>query len=203
MRKIILLASVIIATSFISHKTETLTAEERKFAIDYFSKTKDRLLNDVKGLSAAQLSFKADSTRWSVAQCVEHISLAETLVWQHIYEAVKQPPTPEKKSLLKYSDEQLIQLTIDRTVKFKAPEPLQPVGKFASTDEALKYYINRRDSTIAYINSTSDDLKNHYLVHPVMGTLNLYQALILIAAHSERHTLQLEEVKANPNFPKQ
>ena len=27
--------------------------------------------------------------------------------------------------------------------------------------------------------------------------------LILIAGHSARHTLQLEEVKANPNFPKQ
>jgi hypothetical protein len=203
MRKIILLASVIIATSFTTRKTETLTAGERKFAIDYFNKTKERLLNDVKGLSAAQLSFKADSTRWSVAQCVEHIALAETLIWQYISAALKQPPTPEKKSQVKYTDEQLIQLTIDRSKKFKAPEPLQPVGKFASTDEALKYYINRRDSTIAYINSTQDDLKNRYLVHPVMGTLNLYQALLLVAAHSERHTLQLEEVKANPNFPKQ
>ncbi|HSZ85358.1 MAG TPA: DinB family protein [Puia sp.] len=203
MRKIILLASVIIATSFITHKPETLTAEERKFAIDYFNKTKERLLNDVKGLSAAQLNFKADSTRWSVAQCVEHIALAETLIWQYISATVKQPPTPEKKSQSKYTDEQLIQLTIDRSKKFKAPEPLQPVGKFANTDEALKYYTNRRDSTIAYIGNTQDDLKNHYLTHPVMGTLNLYQALLLIAAHSERHTLQLEEVKANPNFPKQ
>jgi hypothetical protein len=203
MRKIILLASVIIATSFTTHKTETLTAEERKFAIDYFNKTKERLLNDVKGLSAAQLIFKADSTRWSVAQCVEHIALAESLIWQYISATVKQPATPEKKSQMKYSDEQIITVTTDRSMKFKAPEPLQPVGKFASTDEALKYYINRRDSTIAYIGATQDDLKNRYIVHPIMGTLNLYQGLLLIAAHSERHTLQLEEVKANPNFPKQ
>jgi len=203
MRKIILLASVIISTSFISHKTETLTAEERKFAIDYFTETKERLLNDVKGLSAAQLNFKADSTRWSVAQCVEHIALAETLIWQWVYGTTKQPVTPEKKSEMKFTDEQIIQLTIDRSKKFKAPEALQPSGKFANTDEALKYYINRRDSTIAYINSTQDDLKNRYIVHPAFGTLNLYQGLLLIAAHSERHTLQLEEVKANPNFPKQ
>jgi hypothetical protein len=203
MRKIILLASVIIATSFTTHKTETLSAEERKFAIDYFNKTRERLFNDVKGLSSVQLNFKADSSRWSVAQCVEHIALAESMIWQYISATLKQPPTPEKKSQLKYTDEQLIQLTTDRSMKFKAPEPLQPIGKFANTDEALKYYTNKRDSTIAYIGATQDDLKNRYIVHPVMGTLNLYQALLLIAAHSERHTMQLEEVKANPNFPKQ
>jgi len=202
MKNFFLLAAVIIATSFTTHKTESLTAQERKFAIDYFSKTKERLLNDVKGLSAAQLNFKADSTRWSVAQCVEHIALAENLIWQRIYDATKQPATPEKKSEMKFTDEQIIQATTDRSKKLKAPEPLQPVGKFANTDEALKYYISRRDSTIAYINSTQDDLKNRYMVHPVYGTLNLYQGLLLIAAHSERHTLQLEEVKANPNFPK-
>jgi hypothetical protein len=202
MKNILFLVTLIIFTSFATHKSETLTAQERKFAIDYFSKTRERLLNDVKGLSVAQLNFKADSTRWSVAQCVEHIALAEDRIWQWIYSTTKKPATPEKKSEMKYTDEQIIQVTIDRTKKFKAPEPLLPVGKFANTDEALKYFINKRDSIIAYINSTQDDLKNRYMVHPVYGTLNLYQGFLLIAAHSERHTLQLEEVKANPNFPK-
>lgn len=202
MKNIIFLISLIIATSFIAHKTETLTAEERKFAIDYFSKTKERLLNDIKGLSYTQLNFKADSTRWSVAQCVEHIALAESLIWQWIYGTTKQAPTPEKKSEMKFTDEQLIQITIDRSKKFKAPEALQPVGKFDNMDEALKNYISRRDSTIAYIGSTQDDLKNRYIAHPAMGTLSLYQALLFLAAHNERHTLQLEEVKANSNFPK-
>lgn len=119
MKNIIFLVSLIIATSFITHKTETLTAEERKFAIDYFSKTKERLLNDIKGLSYAQLNFKADSTRWSVAQCVEHIALAESLIWQWIYGTTKQAPTPEKKSEMKFTDEQLIQITIDRSKSLK------------------------------------------------------------------------------------
>lgn len=30
----------------------------------------------------------------------------------------------------------------------------------------------------------------------------LYQNIILVAAHSERHTKQIDEVKADPNFPK-
>ena len=46
---------------------EPMTAEERKFVLDYYQKTKQRLLADVRGLSDAQLNYKADSTRWSIA----------------------------------------------------------------------------------------------------------------------------------------
>jgi hypothetical protein len=41
----------------------TLTADERKFAIDYYIKTRDKLLADVKGLSVAQVNWKADTGR--------------------------------------------------------------------------------------------------------------------------------------------
>ena len=91
----------------------------------------------------------------------------------------------------------------DRSHKFKAPEPLQPAGKFEGFEAALKAYILRRDSTVAYIESTQDDLKDHFITHPAFGTMDLYQGLILLAAHSARHTAQIEEVKADLNFPKQ
>jgi hypothetical protein len=29
-----------------------------------------------------------------------------------------------------------------------------------------------------------------------------YQWILLLSSHSQRHTAQLNEVKANPNFPK-
>jgi len=32
--------------------------------------------------------------------------------------------------------------------------------------------------------------------------MDAYQWLLLISAHSARHTAQIEEVKADPNFPK-
>jgi hypothetical protein len=38
--------------------------------------------------------------------------------------------------------------------------------------------------------------------HPVFKTLDTYQWLLLISAHMRRHTLQIVEVKADPNFPK-
>lgn len=203
MKKLILFAFVAVASSFSAPAKNGITPEEKKFALDYFQKTKDRFLNDVKGLSAAQLNFKADTSRWSIAECIEHIALAENLIWGWSQSMLKQPAAPEKRSEVKFTNEKLIAATTDRSSKFKAPEMLQPAGKFPSTADALKAYTSRRDSTMMYISTTSDDLKNHFMVHPVFGTLDIYQGLLLIAAHSERHTLQIEEVKANANFPKQ
>ena len=203
MKKLFLFVFVAIASSFCVPLKNSITPEERKLALDYFQKTKDRFLNDVKGLSAAQLNFKADTSRWSIAQCIEHITLAENMIWGWNMAMLKQPAAPEKKSEVKFSNEALIAATTDRSKKFNAPEMLRPTSKFPSTADALKTFTSRRDSTIAYIATTNDDLTNHYMVHPALGTLNIYQGLLFLAAHSERHTLQIEEVMANANFPKQ
>ena len=203
MKSLFLLASLLASTIFSIPLKDGITDAERKFAMKEFQRTKQRFLDDVKGLSAQQLSFKADTSRWSVAQCIEHIALAENLIWQWTQGTLSQPPTPEKAAEVKVTDEQILKRMIDRSQTFKAPEMLQPVGKFASTDAAIEAYTRRRDSTINYISTTKDDLKNHFVQHPALGTINTYQLLLLLSGHSERHTLQIEEVKANPAFPKQ
>ena len=198
-----LLLLLIFVTSSIFSAKDTISDTERKMALKEFQRTKQRFLNDVKGLSAAQLSFKADTSRWSIAQCIEHIALAESLIWQWEQMTIAQPATPEKAGEVKTTDEQLMKGLVDRSHKFTAPEMLQPVGKFPSTEAAIQAFTSRRDSTIAYIGSTKDDLKNHFAQHPAFGTINTYQLLLILSGHSERHTLQIEEVKANPAFPKQ
>ena len=48
---------------------------------------------------------------------------------------------------------------------------------------------------------TTPDLRAHVADSP-MGQLDAYEWLLLIGAHSKRHTEQIDEVKADPNFPK-
>ena len=121
--------------------TTDLTPAERKFAVDYYTQTKARLLKDLKGLSAAQLNWKADSTRWSIAECTEHIALSESYILGWIQMSLKQPATPEKKSEVKMTTDQLIAAMIDRSHKAQAPEPLKPSGRFASTQDAIKAFV--------------------------------------------------------------
>jgi hypothetical protein len=204
MKKLLLPFAVLIALTATAVRLApgTLTPDERKFAIDYYLKTKERLLADVKGLSAAQLNWKADSSRWSVYQCTEHIALSETLIFQWLQMTEHQAANPEKRSeAITMSSDQLIARMTDRSHKFQAPEMLRPAAQFASEDAAIRAFVLRRDSTIEYIKTTQDDLKDHFVQHP-LGIMDLYQLLVMLAAHSARHTAQLEEVMATPGFPK-
>ena len=180
---------------------EPISNDERKFAIDYFEKTKAKLLADVKGLSEAQLNWKADTSRWSIYQCTEHIALAESFLWQWVAKSDQGAATPDKRAEVKITRDQLIGMMTNRTQKFHAPEPLVPGRQFPSEEAALAAFVSRRDSTIDYIKTSQDDMKNHFMTGP-MGTIDCYEGLFFIAGHCARHTLQIEEVMATPGFPK-
>ena len=68
---------------------------------------RDSLLMDVKGLTPEQLNWKADTSRWSVAQCVEHIALAEAALLGYQMN-LKPAADPSKRDSLKYTDQQII-----------------------------------------------------------------------------------------------
>jgi hypothetical protein len=194
----------LIATVLCSYQTAdpVLSKEERKFAVDYMIQTRDAFLKDIQGLSETQLNFKSAPTRWSVAQCIEHIAVAETALFNFLQRGLKEPADPSRRSEIKASDTTVLRVVTDRTRKSTAPDFLEPEGKFPSVAEALKSYTEQRAKTIEYIQTTNDDLRDHYSKHAAMGTIDDYQWLLLISAHSRRHTLQIEEVMADPNFPK-
>lgn len=202
MKKILLLAAVIFSFAAIPFD-KSLTREERDFAVQYMTQGRDSLLMDVKGLSAAQINWKADSSRWSVAQCVEHIALAEGMLMGVVESNLLPPADPSKRDSLKYTDQQIIGFLTNRTQKFHAPEMLQPTGKLGSYQAALDSFVARRNRNIEFIKTTKADFRNHYWVTPGFGWVDDYQALLFMVAHSKRHTKQLEEVLANPGFPKQ
>ena len=58
------------------------------------------------------------------------------------------------------------------------------------------------DERFEDVKETKDDLRGHGMPHPVLKTLDGYQWVLLIAGHSARHTAQIDEVKADPKFPK-
>jgi hypothetical protein len=47
------------------------------------------------------------------------------------------------------------------------------------------------------------ELRDHVLDSPLGQPLDAYQWLLFISAHSDRHTKQMLEVKADTGFPKQ
>lgn len=198
--KFVLVAVAAIAMSF-DLPTTTLTDAERKYALELLQSTKDDLLKKVKGLTAEQLNFKADSNSWSIAECVEHIALAETQIFGFAKAGLQEAADPSKRSEVKTKDDELVKMVADRSQKREAQEAMKPTGKFGSYDAALTDFKAQRDDHIKYIKTTSDDLRNHYNDFP-FGKLDTYQTILLMAAHSKRHTAQIQDVLSSPSFPK-
>jgi len=180
-----------------------LTPEERELALKSFQTTRDNFLKSIAGLSEKQWTFKPAPDRWSVAEVAEHIAVSESGLFGLVQKQImSSPATPDKRAQVKGKDEIVLERIPDRSHKAQAPEFLRPTGRWATEADLTKAFEESRAATMEYIRTTNDDLRDHFFDHPVLGTLDGYQWLLLISAHSARHTAQIEEVKADPNFPK-
>ena len=180
----------------------TLSKKERKFAADHLKDTKSEVLRSVEGLSSSQLDFKQASDRWSVKECVYHITLAERNLWHMLESSMSTPANPEKRSEIKVTDDQIIKMVEDRSTKVKTAEPFEPKNAtWKSVDEALTDFKNQRNDHIKYLKNTTEDMRNHVVQMP-FGSIDCYQLCLMMSAHSDRHTQQINEVKADPGFPK-
>jgi len=180
----------------------SLTKEERENAVKSLKETKSNLLQSLKNLSDAQVNFKASPERWSIKECVEHITLAEKGLWQMEEASLKAAATPEKRSEVKITDDGLMKIITDRSQKQTAPEPFRPEKyKVAELSDVVKDFTAERNELIEFVKKTDDDMRNHMVTMP-FGTIDSYQLLLMISGHCNRHTQQINEVKADPNYPK-
>lgn len=184
-------------------KDSSLTNPERKVAVNILKDTKTDLLKSIKGLSEAQLNFKAAPDRWSINECVSHITLAEKNLWGMLDAAMKEQAAPEKRSEVKVSDEDLVKMVENRTTKQQAPEMLKPEkATWQNTTEAMVIFKTLRTDHIKYARSTTEDLRDHFIQLP-FGWIDGYQFMLFVSAHCNRHTQQINEIKADKNFPKE
>lgn len=179
----------------------TISKSERKAGLTKMKDTYKDAVNAISGLSETQLNYKEAEGKWSVKDCFFHIAAAEKLLWNMFEEAMKNPANPEKRTEIKFTDEQVVNMVKDRSKKAQAPEPIQPKNTgFANLADAEADFKNSRDAHIKYLKNTTEDLRNHVVQLP-FGWIDCYQLYLFIAGHSNRHTQQMNEVKASSGFP--
>src|SRR5258708_2175902 len=179
---------------------ETTQADKDK-ALAYLESTKKGDLDETKGLSGAQWNFKAAPDKWSVAECVEHIAAAEDFIrGMAVDKGMKAPAAPGRDTAK--IDEGIREMIRDRSQKAQAPDGLKPTSRFGSPEGSLKHFMESRTATENFLKDTPD-LRAHAVDSPLGGpNLDAYEWVLFVSAHSQRHSKQIEEVKADPNFPK-
>jgi len=193
-RKIALLLALGVAPAL----SQVLSQGERDFALSSLHASRKMFLDAISSLSDRQWKYKPSIERWSVAECAEHIVASEDFLYEMITEKVmKAPAASPSTPPTREQDEAVLAMVTDRSKKFDAPEPLRPSGRWASPEDAARAFKERRDRTISFIRETGADLRGH-----AQSNRDAYQWFLFLSGHSERHTSQIGEVKADPGYPR-
>lgn len=198
-QSLVLLAMVCLG---ISLQAQTLTQADRDKAMKYLESTKQGVVDATKGLSPTQWNFKAAPDKWSIAEVTEHIAAAEDYIRGMVVEKVMVAPARPAGEDVATIDAAVLQGVPDRSQKKQAPDPLKPTNRFGSAQGSLQHFVETRATTEDFLTRTPD-LREHAIDSPLGKKLGAYEWVLFIAAHSDRHTKQILEVKADPNFPKQ
>ncbi len=175
---------------------EPMTQGDRQRLIAHLEMTESWLVSEVENLSDAQIKFRPTPESWSITEVVEHLAIAEPQYWQRVKDSMKQPPATEKPAA---TDAQILWYGIDRTNRNKTGEARVPTGKYATAAAALADVRKLRAEMLDYARTTQEDVRGHKLLE---GNQDVYQWLLMISSHSQRHILQIRENKANAGYPR-
>jgi DinB superfamily len=178
-----------------------MTVEERNRVVSALERSGDALTRAIGGLTLEQWTFRPSEGTWSICECADHIFVIERLLFQTVRDVAGYPADLERAARLQGKDERLLAALADRGFKARNPFPTRPSGEADSPEQLARSFVALRASVLAYARATADSLRDHVARHPLLKDLDGVQWLLLIAAHTDRHIAQLEEVKLHPGYP--
>ena len=191
--------SVGLATIFSGHLLmgAGMTQRDREHLVAHLQMTETWLIDEVSPLSAEQWNFRTAPDRWTIAEVVQHLVIAEPTYWKLLQDGLKQAPQKLNKQA---TDADVLWYGIDRTRHEKTEPSKDAKGQTIDVRQGLESFRKLHDMMLNYARDTDDDLRAHAV--PEWG-VDAYQCLLEISTHTQRHILQIREIKADSRFPKQ
>jgi DinB superfamily len=172
-----------------------MTDGERQRLVSHLEMTESWLVSELAGLSEAQLKFRMTPDSWSIADVVEHLAIAEPQYWKQLQDSLKQPAAGYKAET---TDAAILWYGIDRTNRARTGEARVPHQK-STPSESLTSFRKLRAEMLQAAKGSQEDMRGRKLLE---GNMDVYQWFLMISTHSQRHILQIREVKAHASYPK-
>ena len=172
-----------------------ITELERQRLLAHLEMTSAWLMDEVSGLSEAQLAFKPSKEAWSIAQVLDHVVVVAPIYWQDLQRALATAPSDLAS---RDTDASILWYGIDRTNREQAIPTELPTTNVRPLKTLVAEYRTHHDRLRQYVMTTKDDLRRHLVAR--QGS-DAYQWVLLISTHEQRHILQIREIKTAPGFP--
>ena len=185
-----------------------LTPHELEQGSRSLESAREAVLRSTQGLSEAQWHYRPAADRWSIAEILEHIVVVQDRVLGPLWDQLVTAPPPPAGHDSKVVAALILTETPNRSEKFPAPEPVRPAARWTPAAALERFLAN--DAKLRERLESTRDLHQHAVPSMPLKAISKgahelmdgYEWILLVAGHSERHTLQIREVIADPNFPR-
>jgi hypothetical protein len=174
-----------------------MTVGERQRLVSHLEMTEAWLESEVNNLSDAQLKFKMTPASWSVEEVVMHLAIAEPQYWSQFKESLAKPANPDFKP--QATDAQMLWYGIDRTQRTTTGDARVPRDQFPTMKASLASFKKLRAEMMKTAKDSQEDFRGRQFL---TASQDLYQWFLMISTHSQRHILQIREVKGHGGFPR-
>jgi uncharacterized damage-inducible protein DinB len=170
-------------------------ANERELLTQLLRKSRDTYLACLREVPEGACSARLTDDSWSILELAEHVAVAEHGMFRAV-ELGTEKNTPPNYS----ADAEVQRRGLNRDVKAKSPERSTPNGRWKTMAEAMDAFEKSRARTLDFVENGGRDLRKIESVHPLFGSLDAHQILLIMAAHAERHAAQIEDIKRTQEY---
>jgi hypothetical protein len=162
--------------------------------MDYVEEKRKELVESFAGVPRDKLGRRLAPEAWSVAEIVEHLRLVESGVAKLVSKRAAQSRasgSEEEKS------SESVMPSFDRhraaldAITLQSPEAVRPRPGVDIADALAGLESSRQALREAATSASDIALGEIRHPHPILGELDLYQWLIFVGSHEERHSKQI------------
>jgi len=167
--------------------------------VEYADDMRAALLDIAATVPADRFTERPAPERWSAGELLEHLARVESGCARVIAKRAARAresgvgPEHEDSSMLGALDDRPLR---DRSRKLTAPEIVAPAGGFDRERALEALATSRAELTRAVADADGLALREVRHLHVALGELDLYQWILFVGQHEERHLAQLEEIAA-------
>lgn len=182
------------------------TEIERNTLTSGLDRTRQLVIDEVSALTPEQWAFRESSSRWSIAEIVEHLGLQEDMYFREIYLVAQQPGQSTYRKKVKGNDAAVLAYATDPE-RGQAAWFLEPKGRWRHPAQGVEAFLHSRLQLTDFVRTTKADLRGHFTFRHYSGkqdrwsVRDLHQLMLTTIAHTERHVGQMRKVKSDPKFP--
>ena len=178
--------------------SDTLPAKERSYLIDQLKNGKADLINSIKLLSSKQLNLRASAIEPTLGQFICTRLTWENSLWTacHLQLNRSTSKVTEEVTISNYQFEKLMAEKSSSLVGSTSPAPI-----LKNASAIISQYKKIKDAELKFARTTTDNL-HHYAIETKAGTMDAYQAMLLVSRYTKECIEKIEEIKLTPKFSK-